>query len=76
MVQTIKIKDAEYYFPSYDDYPNISKTGSLTGMKKIYGWDTKYVVRIGSYYYYLKSHPNADKFFNHFWETDWRQIKR
>lgn len=58
MVTTIKVKEAERYFPNYDDYPNISVSGSLTGMKNIYGWDTKYVFRIGSYYYNLRGHPN------------------
>lgn len=61
MVKTVKIVNAERMFPKYEEYPNISITGSLMGMKKIYGWDNKYVVRIGSYYYNLRGHPLAKK---------------
>jgi hypothetical protein len=61
MVVTVRLKDAESMFPKYDDYPNISVTGSLIGMRDIYGWNLYYVVRIGGYYYYLKGHPDVDK---------------
>lgn len=63
MAKTLRINEALRIFPHYDDYPNIDITGSLTGMKRIYGWDTKYVVGIGKYYYNLKAHPNAKNFF-------------
>lgn len=56
-VKCLSSEDAERDFPGYDGYPNISKSGSLTGMKQQYGWDTSYVVQIGNYYYNLKSHP-------------------
>jgi hypothetical protein len=61
MVVTVRLKDAESIFPKYDDYPSISVTGSLIGMRDIYGWNLYYVVRIGGYYYNLKGHPNVDK---------------
>lgn len=34
-----------------DSYPSFSKSGSLTGMRKNYGWDKAIVVLCGSYYY-------------------------
>jgi len=45
-------------FPGFDNYPNISVTGSLIGMKTHYGWDTSKVIKVGSYYYNIKGHPN------------------
>lgn len=59
----MKIKDAERIFPRYDDYPSISKSGSLIGMKRIYEWDTSKCVQIGNYYYLLTEHPNANEYF-------------
>lgn len=61
MAKTVRIKDAEVLFPNYEEYPSISVTGSLLGMKKLYGWNTKFVVRIGGYYYNLSGHPYRDK---------------
>jgi hypothetical protein len=31
--------------------PSFSASGSLTGMRKIYGWDKAYPVRVGSWIY-------------------------
>jgi len=61
MVKTVRIKDAEKLLPNYEDYPNISVTGSLRGMRDQYGMILKYYVRIGGYYYYLRSYPNIDE---------------
>lgn len=61
MAKTVRIKDAEVFFPNYEEYPSISVTGCLLCMKKLYGWNTKFVVRIGGYYYNLSGHPYRDK---------------
>jgi hypothetical protein len=61
MVKTIRLKDADSIVPGYDDYPNISVTGSLLGMRDIYGWNLKLVVRIGGYYYHFRGYPNIEK---------------
>lgn len=63
MAKYMSIRSAELMFPGYEDYPNISSTGSLIGMKSMYGWNTKRVLQIGSYYYLLENHPNADEYF-------------
>jgi len=54
----IKISEAEKKFPGYKNYPSIHYSGSLIGMRDIYGWDLKKVIRVGSYYYHLRGHPN------------------
>lgn len=41
----------------FNNYPSIHVSGSLIGMKKIYGWDLKKVIRVGQYYYHLRGHP-------------------
>jgi hypothetical protein len=61
MVKTIRLKDADKIVPGYDDYPNISVTGSLRGMRDMYGYNLKLCVRIGGYYYHLKGYPNIEK---------------
>lgn len=33
------------------DFPNISRTGSVIGMRQIYGWPKGGQVRVGSYIY-------------------------
>lgn len=35
----------------FDAYGSISRTGSVRGMQKLYGWKPKGQVRIGSYIY-------------------------
>lgn len=57
MVLRLTIKKARMEYPKYDDYPNISKTGSLRGMYKLYGWKPYYVIQVGGYYYHLRGHP-------------------
>lgn len=61
MVKTIRLGDAEKLVPGYDNYPNISVTGSLRGMRDKYGMVLKYYVRIGGYYYYLRSYPKIEE---------------
>lgn len=63
MAKYMKISEAEQIFPGYDDYPNINKSGSLIGMKRIYGWNTKRCLKIGNWIYNLEEHPNADYYF-------------
>lgn len=63
MAKYMSVSSANLMFPGYEDYPNISSTESLIGMKKNYGWNIKRVLQIGSYYYLLEEHPNADKYF-------------
>ncbi len=43
------------YYRDICKYPNIHKSGSIMGMRRLYGW--KYIVRCGNYYY------NVDKKF-------------
>lgn len=62
MTKYMSKSDARRNIPFYDKCPNIHKSGSLTGMKKIYGWDTKFVIQIGSYYYNLKGYKRAHKY--------------
>jgi len=63
MAQTMKIENAKRRFPKYEEYPSISVTGSLRGMKNRFGWDNRYTVRIGSYYYNLRGYPGAKSYF-------------
>ncbi len=58
----MKVKDAEREFPNYQQYPSIQVSGSLTGMKQKYGWNNKYVIKIGGYYYNLQHHQNIGNF--------------
>lgn len=60
MGKTVRIAEAEKLFPGYDEYPNISVTGSLRGMRDKYGVNLKYYVRIGGYYYNLRGYPNIE----------------
>lgn len=53
MVKYISIEDAKKY-PNYENMPNIHKSGSLMGMRDLYGWNLKNVVQIGSFYYLVK----------------------
>ncbi|MFA5301014.1 MAG: hypothetical protein WC389_22705 [Lutibacter sp.] len=43
--------EADIHFKGWQDCPNISKTGSIIGMRKLYGWNGK-VLAIGKYYYH------------------------
>jgi len=61
MVKTIRIKEANRIVPNYEDYPNISVTGSLRGMHDRFGMVLKYYVRIGGFYYYLRGYPNIEQ---------------
>ena len=40
------------------NYPNIDKTGSVKGMKRMYWGIDALVVRCGSYYYNVTSNPD------------------
>ena len=54
-VKTVYIKDKERL--KLSDFPNFSVTGSITGMKKIYGKDAL-LVRYGSWIYNVTSRPD------------------
>jgi len=45
-------EDAGRRYPGYRNRPNISATGSIRGMRKLYGWKGL-VIRVGSYYYLI-----------------------
>lgn len=55
-VKTIKVEDKEKYHLS--DFPNFHKSGSISGMKKLYyGKDAK-LVKCGQYIYNVSSSPD------------------
>lgn len=54
-VKTVYIKDKQRLRLS--SFPNFSATGSITGMKKIYGEDAL-LVRCGSWIYNVTSRPD------------------
>lgn len=54
-VKTVYIKDKERL--KLSDFPNFSVTGSIAGMKKIYGKDSL-LVRCGSWIYNVTSKPD------------------
>lgn len=39
-------------YPGYSNRPNISATGSIRGMRKLYRW-SGLVIRVGGYYYLI-----------------------
>lgn len=53
-VKTVYVKDKQRL--KLSDFPNFSVTGSITGMKKIYGKDAL-LVRCGSWIYNVTSRP-------------------
>ena len=57
-------EEAAKSFPGYEEYPNIDITGSLRGMASQYGWNNKYTIKVGKYYYNLEGHPNASMLLN------------
>jgi len=54
-VKTVYVKDKQRL--KLSDFPNFSVTGSITGMKKIYGKDAL-LVRCGSWIYNVTSRPD------------------
>lgn len=54
-VKTVYVKDKQQL--KLSDFPNFSVTGSITGMKKIYGKDAL-LVRCGSWIYNVTSRPD------------------
>ena len=64
MVRYISLPDLYANAPEYEQHPNIHVSGSLIGMRDLYGWDLKYVVKSGTYYYYLKHYPEAVEYIN------------
>ncbi|WP_251316708.1 hypothetical protein [Flintibacter muris] len=54
-VKTVYVKDKQRL--KLSDFPNFSVTGSITGMKKIYGKDAL-LVRYGSWIYNVTSRPD------------------
>lgn len=48
-VRYLKVKEGERL--RIDRYPSFHKTGSLTGMRKKFGWEKAIVVLCGSWYY-------------------------
>ncbi len=52
--QIIKLtkEEARRRYPGYSNRPNISATGSIAGMRKIYRW-SGLVIRVGGYYYLI-----------------------
>ena len=53
--KTIYSKDKEKY--NLSDFPNFSKTGSITGMKKLYYGKDALLVKCGAYIYNVTSKP-------------------
>ena len=53
-VKTILAKDHDKY--NLSDFPNFSKTGSILGMRKVYG-ESCLLVRCGLYIYNVTSAP-------------------
>jgi hypothetical protein len=54
-VKTIPAKDYEKY--NLSEFPSFSKTGSITGMKKLYYGKDAMLVKCGSYIYNVTSKP-------------------
>ncbi len=54
-VKTIYIGDKEKH--NLSDYPNFSKTGSISGMKKKYYGKDALLVKCGSFIYNVTSNP-------------------
>jgi hypothetical protein len=54
-VKTIPAKDHDKY--NLSEFPNFSKTGSISGMKKLYYGKDALLVRCGSYIYNVSSKP-------------------
>lgn len=54
-VKTVYVKDKQRL--KLSDFPNFSVTGSITGIKKIYGRDAL-LVRCGSWIYNVTSRPD------------------
>jgi hypothetical protein len=54
-VKTVYVKDKQRL--KLSDFPNFSVTGSITGIKKIYGKDAL-LVRCGSWIYNVTSRPD------------------
>lgn len=54
-VKTVYVKDKQRL--KLSDFPNFSVTGSITGIKKIYGKDAL-LVRCGSWIYNATSRPD------------------
>ena len=54
-VKTVYVKDKQRL--KLSDFPNFSVTGSITGIKKIYGKDAL-LVRCGSWIYNVTSSPD------------------
>lgn len=55
-VKTVYVKDKQRL--KLSDFPNFSVTGSITGIKKIYGKDAL-LVRCGSWIYNVTSRPDS-----------------
>lgn len=59
----MKTKQAKPTCPDLSEYPNFHKSGSITGMKKLYYGKDALLVRKGDYIYNVTSNP--DIYTNH-----------
>jgi hypothetical protein len=58
-----KTKQANKDCPDLSNFPNFSKTGSISGMKKLYYGKDALLVKKGAYIYNVSSQP--DIYHNH-----------
>ncbi|HYE68405.1 MAG TPA: hypothetical protein VEA58_07330 [Anaerovoracaceae bacterium] len=58
-VKTIPAAECAKY--NLDQFPNFHKTGSITGMKKLYYGKDALLVKCGSYIYNVSSRPDIYK---------------
>jgi hypothetical protein len=49
---------ANEYLPELSEYPNFHKSGSISGMKKLYYGKYALLVRCGEYIYNVSSNPH------------------
>jgi hypothetical protein len=54
-VKTIPVKDKDKF--NLSDFPNFSKTGSISGMKKLYYGKNALLVKCGGFIYNVSSSP-------------------
>lgn len=55
-VKTLPVSQKDTF--QLSDFPNFSKTGSITGMRKLYYGKDALLIRCGNYIYNVTSQPN------------------
>lgn len=55
-VRTLPVSKHDQY--NLSEYPNFHRTGSITGMKRLYYGKTALLVRCGSFIYNVTSNPD------------------